>query len=573
ATCREEDESRVRGGLGWLFEEVLEIRLPHFNVDANDQTSAEIISDFTEQGATHEEDWDGTIGSLVLGLSRKREQYDQLKAGNELAAVVLRSMKLLTEAGISNLTGRRLRTTCIDIFGQQISLSEEWRWRLAIDMLISLQFVSETMSQDNNDIVLTIRKDSYFEQIITDYPAPGRVNQLISDMQALSGIFSQSRDTAGLAAIGIALMTQSETVDNPPKELVAQVLAIFNQILAVDPNDAFSLTIKASLVAELGDNEGALSDIERALNLDPSIKTWAEFGFSGAELKQLARAFIWDMRGDVLTKLKRFDEALLSYDQAISLDPEYAAYWDSKGDVLRDLKRYAEALAAYDRAITLDSENATYWNDKGLALRDLQRHGEALAAFDQALTLDSNSKFAYDNKGDALRDLQRYGEAIDAYDRAIALDPENAAYWNDKALALRDLKRHDEAIDAYDRATTLAPDDAFYWNGKGNVLYDMGRYNDALVAYEEAIRHDDREPIYLRNKGSALLALMNYAEALSVYDQAIALDPNSKSAYDNKGNTLRALKRLDEAIVSYDRAIALDPENAAYWNDKGLALR
>ena len=65
----------------------------------------------------------------------------------------------------------------------------------------------------------------------------------------------------------------------------------------------------------------------------------------------------------------------------------------------RNLKRYEEAIAAYEQAIRLDPNYASAYNNKGTALNDLKRYEEAIAAYEQAIRLDPNYTFAYNNKG------------------------------------------------------------------------------------------------------------------------------------------------------------------------------
>ena len=52
------------------------------------------------------------------------------------------------------------------------------------------------------------------------------------------------------------------------------------------------------------------------------------------------------------------------------------------------MKRYEEALVALDRAVTLDPDFADAWFNTGLALRHLERHQEALTALERACSLD-----------------------------------------------------------------------------------------------------------------------------------------------------------------------------------------
>ena len=64
--------------------------------------------------------------------------------------------------------------------------------------------------------------------------------------------------------------------------------------------------------------------------------------------------------------------------------------------------RYEQALVAYDRAISLNRTDAVFWTNKGSALSDLQRHSESLAAYEQALVLDPKMAEAWSGKGSAL---------------------------------------------------------------------------------------------------------------------------------------------------------------------------
>ena len=55
----------------------------------------------------------------------------------------------------------------------------------------------------------------------------------------------------------------------------------------------------------------------------------------------------------LLSELKRLDEALASYDRALSLRPDYAEALYNRGNALHELKRFEEALASYDRGAGL----------------------------------------------------------------------------------------------------------------------------------------------------------------------------------------------------------------------------
>ncbi len=64
----------------------------------------------------------------------------------------------------------------------------------------------------------------------------------------------------------------------------------------------------------------------------------------------------WNREGVYLYSLKRFEEALAAYEQAIRLDPNFAIAYSNKGTALNYLKRFEEAKQAFEKADSLNKE-------------------------------------------------------------------------------------------------------------------------------------------------------------------------------------------------------------------------
>ena len=64
----------------------------------------------------------------------------------------------------------------------------------------------------------------------------------------------------------------------------------------------------------------------------------------------------WLGRGGVFSALKRHEEALEAYDQALALKSDLEGAWTARGNVLTELRRYDEAFTAYDKAFVLDPD-------------------------------------------------------------------------------------------------------------------------------------------------------------------------------------------------------------------------
>src|ERR1035437_6506033 len=73
-------------------------------------------------------------------------------------------------------------------------------------------------------------------------------------------------------------------------------------------------------------------------------------------------------RGNILKELKRYEEALASYDRALTVQSDYAEAFFNRGRTLKELKRFEEALASYDRALMLRPDYAEAFSKRGTIL-------------------------------------------------------------------------------------------------------------------------------------------------------------------------------------------------------------
>ena len=222
----------------------------------------------------------------------------------------------------------------------------------------------------------------------------------------------------------------------------------------------------------------------------------------------------------------RLQEALETYQRALSADPNHFEALQGIGILSGQMGRFEEALKFFTEASAVQPNNFAVHFNRGKALKELKRYPEALAAYDKALSLKPDFAEAYNNRGTVLKDLRRYDEALSSFNKAIALKPGYTNAYNNQGATLVILQRHDEALASYDKALSLNP------------------------AYAEAYN----------NRGTALEHLRRYDEALASYDKAIDLKPDFAKAYNNRGIVFSQFKQHQEAIVNFDKAIALDPD-------------
>jgi hypothetical protein len=205
ATCRTEDKSHTQIALNWLFSRLSHITIPTFNINTRDPKAAQTIAEFQQQGPINIEEWDGTLGSLVLGLASKNSQYLAMAESKVPSVIVLQAMKLLTLANTTEHTERRLKKVCAEVFFEKELQENEKTWREAVNQLTLAQFITEEIDEDSQEVTLVIRKDIYFEKVVTDYPQLHRPHQLMQDFVQLQKVLVKSEDISALISLGYTL--------------------------------------------------------------------------------------------------------------------------------------------------------------------------------------------------------------------------------------------------------------------------------------------------------------------------------------------------------------------------------
>ncbi|MGA8970281.1 MAG: tetratricopeptide repeat protein, partial [Pseudolabrys sp.] len=185
--------------------------------------------------------------------------------------------------------------------------------------------------------------------------------------------------------------------------------------------------------------------------------------------------------------LKRYDEALASYDCAIALRPNLVEAHCNRGNTLRELRRYEEALTSYDRALALLPTLVEAISNRGITLAELKRYDEALDAFARAIALRPNDAELFNKRGVILDQIKRPAESLADYDRALALRPDYTDALYNRGNALHDLKRFDEALACYDQLLPLRPNDGNTFNNRGKILKELNRYDEAFACSARAL--------------------------------------------------------------------------------------
>ena len=266
--------------------------------------------------------------------------------------------------------------------------------------------------------------------------------------------------------------------------------------------------------------------------------------------------------GVIFASEGNFMQAILQYNMAIEIDPNFFEAFAYKGEALMLVGNYTEAIESFDKALDIKNDSAEIWLIRGYTLSKLYRYNEALESYNESIRLNNKSKKAWYNKANTLGILGNYEEALQSYDIALSIDWNYSKAWYNRGKCLQIIERYEEALSSYYNATLINPNYTEAWYNHGDTLSRLGRYQEALDSYSNAINSDSNDIKSYIGKGNSLAVLGRYDEAIKTYDEAINISPYNSLVWYNKGNTLYLMKNYSAAKDSNQKAIQF------LWNDK-----
>lgn len=143
-------------------------------------------------------------------------------------------------------------------------------------------------------------------------------------------------------------------------------------------------------------------------------------------------------------------DALAACEQALKINPHVAAAWINHGQKLFDFRQYTKALISFENALLLKPDYSLGLANRCGILTVLGRYPEALDSCDMALIGDqqwgfSGQVLAWNNRGDTLIKLERYEEALASFQKSLAIDPNDVAAQQYRHVVLKKLNRRDHS--------------------------------------------------------------------------------------------------------------------------------
>ena len=289
-------------------------------------------------------------------------------------------------------------------------------------------------------------------------------------------------------------------------------------------NDPIELTNYANRLWRIGDYENALAALNIALKIQP--KLYHAWYLRGLVLHSQQRSLFNKQKSKPTNQ-----EILASFSMATIIEPKFSPAWRWRGILLQLLERYEEAIKSINEGISLDSKDSRLHQLKGDFFTKLKQYEKAIAAYTRSIELQPNS-YAYFNRGLLKYDYKKEQKgALSDYTEAIKLDPDLVEAYANRGVVRNVLGDTQGALDDYAQAIKLKPDYAEVYARRGTVHFLLKNKKEALADYEKAIRLKPNYAEAYLALGSYYFDSENLEAAITSLTKAISLNRHLFAAY------------------------------------------
>ena len=186
----------------------------------------------------------------------------------------------------------------------------------------------------------------------------------------------------------------------------------------------------------------------------------------------------------------QYQDAIDCYQEALANDGAQAITFSYIGECYEKMERFEQALIHYDQALALDPNWTDAWIGRGV-VKDIQgRLAEAAKDLEQAVRLAPDHGDAWFYYANALGRMQRFEESLAAYTKLNTLEPESLDGWMDHAELLFSLKGAEAALKKLREGDQVHRLNARYRYRQAGYLLRCGQEQQAFLELEEALMAD-----------------------------------------------------------------------------------
>ncbi|MFC2137689.1 tetratricopeptide repeat protein [Bacteroidota bacterium] len=302
--------------------------------------------------------------------------------------------------------------------------------------------------------------------------------------------------------------------------------------LVINPEDENYLSLKISLLSNMGREDEALREAELAIKKYPN-----NYKF-------------YDLLSSIYRKENKFKKAIECYEKMLKINPKKKTVLNNLiAAAYMKLNRNDEALQVVNRSLYDNPDNNDLLFIRARIMLSKKKFDLAKKDIDAVLSKDSTNyesnelltQYYLSQGNNRLYNLQKrktlqiLNDSYNENNEDIEVIFEMASMY----MSLRDFRK---AENMYNLILIDFPNNYEALKQNAKIKLNMQHWSDAISIYNQLEANYPPEEEFFNNMAIACIQIGNYSKALKYFDKTIMLNPNNKDAIFNR-NKLR--KELD----------------------------
>ena len=315
------------------------------------------------------------------------------------------------------------------------------------------------------------------------------------------------------------------------------------------------LILGAALVAQGQQAKVSIASIEsliRSKEYDQALQ------LTKSGLHEMPNDFrLWTLEGIVLSIKGSNQDALIAFDRALSLSPNYVAALKGKVQLLNPTQD-KRAIPLLEKILKADPKDETAHEMLAILQGKQGNCQAAVAHFVQSAEVIANHPSSLEVYGYCLQQTKHPQKAIPVFEQLAALLPQQTYPKYDLAVLLLETKQHDAALKVLEPLLAADQSDPDLLSLASEAYEAAGDTPRAVSLMRQAIVLSPDTPSYYN--AFALLSLdhESFQVGIDMINAGMQRIPDDPSLYISRGLLYAQLAQYDEAEADFETAERLD---------------
>lgn len=297
-------------------------------------------------------------------------------------------------------------------------------------------------------------------------------------------------------------------------------------------------------------------------NLDNAIETFSKIINHRCTDSLLVKAY--NGRGTIYNYEKKYEKAILEFDNAIKVDDHNAYAYANKAATYSYQEKFIDAIQLLTQAINLEPEHMFY---KMRADCEVSAEQNENAILDYEISIKMNPSYveAYNGLTYVYKSLNKLDKAEKVLNDLLKNNPNRPELILNRAIFYRESEEYEKAINDYSafyHYDSTHPLMVYYL---GYCYEKTGNLYKAINLYSKSIKLKDDVDVFWA-RGYLYKKTNQFKLAIHDMQTVLGFDPKRAQAYLIIGNSYSELGEKAKAIEAYKKGLTLNP----YYNTKTL---